>query len=43
MSKAKHRFKGAAKRNPYAVIMSPNIGWVRLFRLNKNEVRLFRL
>lgn len=29
---AKHRWKGAAKRNAYAFVLSPTVGWVRIFR-----------
>ena len=43
MSKGKHRFKGAAKRNEYALILSPKMGWVRFFRLKKNDIRLLPL
>jgi hypothetical protein len=40
---AKHRFKGAAKRNAYAVILSPRLGWVRFFDFGKNNIRLVPL
>lgn len=43
MSKGKHRWRGAAKRNAYSVIFSPRMGWVRFFCFNKNDVRLIKL
>jgi hypothetical protein len=43
MSKSKHRFRGAAKRNEYALVLSPKMGWVRVFRFSKNDIRLLPL
>ena len=43
MSKGKHHRRGAAKRNEYAVILSPKMGWVRLFCFGKNDIRLLPL
>lgn len=40
---AKHRWKGAAKRNTYAVILSPTMGWVRYFYFGDDDVRLMPL
>lgn len=31
MRKGKHRWKGAAQRNDYALILTPRMGWVRYF------------
>jgi hypothetical protein len=43
MSKGKHHWKGAAKRNDYALIFSPRMGWVRYFHFRKGMVRLVPL
>jgi hypothetical protein len=38
MSKGRHHWKGAAKRNEYAFILSPKMGWVRVFRFGKKHL-----
>jgi hypothetical protein len=43
MSKGKHRWKGATMRKDYALILSPRMGWVRVFRFQKNDLRLLPL
>jgi hypothetical protein len=40
---AKHRWKGAAKRNTYAVILTPKMGWVRCFHCGHEDIRLMPL
>jgi len=39
----KHAWKGAVKRNHYALILSPNMGWVRVFWFGPDNWRLLPL
>ena len=41
--RGRHAWKGCVKRNPYALINSPKMGWVRVFWFGPDNWRLLPL